>query len=73
MIASVLKVDEGEQIANVEDRLTKRFTEVPAEQVGAVVAAAHKHFIASTVRDYIALLVERRARAELQAGLHRRG
>ena len=73
MIASVLKVDEGEQIANVEDRLMKRFTDVPAEHVGAVVAAAHKHFIASTVRDYIALLVERRARAELQAGLHRRG
>ena len=51
----------------------KRFTEVPAEQVSATVAQAHKHFITSTVRDYVALLVERRAQAELQAGLHRRG
>lgn len=51
----------------------KRFTEVPAEKVSATVAEAHKLFITSTVRDYVALLVERRARAELQAGLHCRG
>lgn len=70
---AVLKIDEGEQIANVQDRLMKRFTDVPAEQVSATVAQAHKHFITSTVRDYVALLVERRAHAELQASLHRRG
>lgn len=69
----MLKIDEGEQIASVENRLMKRFTEVPAEQVTATVAAAHKHFITSTVRDYVALLVERRARNELQASLHGRG
>jgi hypothetical protein len=69
----VLKIDEGEQIANVEERLLKRFTEVPADQVSATVAEAHERFISSTVRDYVALLVERRAHAELQAGLHRRG
>lgn len=69
----MLKIDEDEQIASVESRLMKRFAEVPAEQVTQTVAAAHKHFIASTVRDYVALLVERRARIELQASLHRRG
>ena len=69
----MLRIDEGEQIANVEDRLMKRFTDVPAEQVSATVAEAHSRFITSTVRDYVALLVERRAQAELQAGLHRRG
>ncbi|MGK2868181.1 MAG: three-helix bundle dimerization domain-containing protein [Mycobacterium sp.] len=69
----MLKINEGEQIANVEERLVKRFTEVPADQVSATVAEAHKLFISSTVRDYVALLVERRAHAELQAGLHRRG
>lgn len=73
MIRSVLKIDEHDQIANVEDRLMKRFTDVPAEQVSATVAEAHKHFITSTVRDYVALLVERRAHAELQARLHSRG
>ena len=72
-IRYVLKIDEGEQIANVEDRLMKRFTDVPAEQVSATVAEAHSRFITSTVRDYVALLVERRARAELQASLHGRG
>lgn len=73
MIPDVLKTDEGEQIANVEHRLMKRFTDVPAEKVSATVAAAHQRFITSTVRDYIALLVERRAQAELQASLHGRG
>lgn len=51
----------------------KRFTNVPAEKVSATVTAAHQRFITSTVRDYIALLVERRAQAELQASLHGRG
>lgn len=69
----MLRIDEDEQIASVESRLIKRFTDVPAERVSETVAAAHKHFIASTVRDYVALLVERRARNELQASLHRRG
>ena len=45
----------------------KRFTEVPADQVRTTVAAAHQHFIQSTVRDYVALLVERRANAALRA------
>lgn len=69
----MLEIDEGEQIANVEDRLMKRFTDVPAEKVSATVAEAHSHFITSTVRDYVALLVERRAHAELQASFHSRG
>ena len=73
MIPIMLRIDEGEQIANVQERLVKRFTEVPADQVTATVAEAHKHFISSTVRDYVALLVERRAQAALQAGLHSRG
>lgn len=63
----MLKLPESEQIAAVEDRLVKRFTEVPADQVRTTVAAAHQHFIQSTVRDYVALLVERRANAALRA------
>ena len=39
----------------------KRFTDVSADTVRDTVATAHQHFIESTVRDYIALLVERRA------------
>lgn len=64
----MLKLPESEQIAAVEDRLVKRFTDVPADEVKTTVAAAHQHFLASTVRDYIALLVERRAFAQLKSG-----
>ncbi|MGU3651167.1 three-helix bundle dimerization domain-containing protein [Mycolicibacterium sp. A43C] len=63
----VLKLPESEQIAAVEDRLVKQFTDVPADTVRTTVAAAHQHFIESAVRDYIALLVERRAFAALKS------
>ncbi|MGW0159933.1 three-helix bundle dimerization domain-containing protein [Mycobacterium sp. NPDC003323] len=63
----MLKLPESEQIAAVEDRLVKRFNDLPAHEVKTTVAAAHQHFIESTVRDYIALLVERRANAALQS------
>ncbi len=62
----MLRLPESEQIAAVEDRLVKRFTDVSADTVRDTVATAHQHFIESTVRDYIALLVERRAFAALK-------
>ncbi|MGU3497743.1 three-helix bundle dimerization domain-containing protein [Mycobacterium sp. C31M] len=68
----MLKLPESEQIAAVEDRLVKRFTDVPAAEIHTTVAAAHQHFIQSTVRDYVALLVERRALTDLKAAQHPR-
>ncbi|GAS99580.1 uncharacterized protein RMCC_6545 [Mycolicibacterium canariasense] len=58
---------------DVTTRLLEKYAGLPAEHVTAAVADAHKHFVASTVRDYIALLVERRAVANLQPRLHGRG
>lgn len=68
--AQVVKKDEQQVIAEVQHRLMDRFAELPADRVTATVTAAHQHFIASTVRDYIGLLVERRASVQLQAGLN---
>lgn len=70
---SVGKRTEQDQVNDVETRLLQKYPSLPSEHVTAAVADAHKHFIASTVRDYIALLVERRASANLQPRLHGRG
>ena len=64
---------EQDQVNDVETRLLQRFSELPADHVTAAVSDAHKHFVASTVRDYIALLVERRAIANLKPRPDRRG
>ncbi|MGB3485135.1 MAG: hypothetical protein WBB07_23325 [Mycobacterium sp.] len=64
--------DLSEQAALVQvvERLTGIFAGVPAERIRAEVSAASAHFAASPIRDFIPLLVERRARAELvRAGL----
>lgn len=70
---SVGKRTEQDLVNDVETRLREKYSALPAEHVTAAVADAHKHFVASTVRDYIALLVERRASAHLQPRLHSRG
>jgi hypothetical protein len=46
-------------------RLTDVYAHLPADQISTVVAQAHARFEHSAVRDFIPLLVERRARAEL--------
>lgn len=63
------KRTEEDQVNDVAARLQEKYSGLPAEHVTAVVADAHKHFVASTVRDYIALLVERRAAANLTSEL----
>ena len=67
------KRTEQDQLNDVETRLLEKYPSLPSEHVAAAVADAHKHFVTSTVRDYIALLVERRASADLQPRLHGRG
>jgi hypothetical protein len=59
------KRTEEDQLNDVTTRLLEKYSGLPAEHVTAAVADAHKHFVTSTVRDYIALLVERRAIANL--------
>jgi hypothetical protein len=51
----------------IEHRLVNAYTELDPQQVTATIGQAHAQFQESTVRDFIPLLVERRARRELAA------
>lgn len=58
---------ESELIADVQDRLVKRFNTFPAERVSAAVETAHHRFAGSVIRDFVPLLVERRVTSELES------
>jgi hypothetical protein len=53
-------------IGDVERRLAKKYTALPHDHVAAVVQHAYARFRSSRVRDFIPLLVERRADEELE-------
>ncbi|WP_051660011.1 three-helix bundle dimerization domain-containing protein [Mycolicibacterium aromaticivorans] len=52
-------------IEQVVDRLAATYSDVPRDDVAQTVASAHDHFHDSTIREFVPLLVERRARKEL--------
>jgi len=56
---------EGALIGEVQARLAAKFSQLPPDQVTRAVAEAHARFEQSSVRDFIPLLVERRARNDL--------
>lgn len=53
-------------IAAVQQRLIAKYSHVPEERVAAMVVEAYANFVASPVRDFVPLLVERRAKALLE-------
>ncbi|GAA5050277.1 three-helix bundle dimerization domain-containing protein [Nocardia callitridis] len=55
------------QIRNITDRLTRRHPELPAATVAAAVQRSHADFANASVRDFVPILVERRARSVLTA------
>jgi hypothetical protein len=57
--------EERAQIDAVELRLAQKYAEFPHDHVAGVVQHVHARFNQSTVRDYVPLLVERRAREVL--------
>ena len=57
--------EEWAQIDAVQRRLAQKCAELPHDHVAAVVKQVYARFNQSTVRDYVPLLVERRAREEL--------
>jgi hypothetical protein len=61
----VAELSEQSMVAEVEQRLTTNFPHVAADKIARVVQTAHSRFEQSRVRDFIPLLVERRAKAEL--------
>ena len=56
---------EAALIDEVRERLVRKFSHIPKDQISATVAQAHARFEHSRVRDFIPLLVERRARSAL--------
>jgi hypothetical protein len=56
---------EAALIDEVRERLVGKFSHVPKDKISTTVTQAHARFEHSRVRDFIPLLVERRASAEL--------
>jgi hypothetical protein len=61
----VTEISEQMLLRDVERRLTTKYAHVAPEQVSSVVQAARARFDESPIRDFVPLLVERRARTEL--------
>jgi hypothetical protein len=58
--------EERELINGVERRLAEKYTALPVDQISAVVRHAYAQFQSSRVKDFIPLLVQRRADEELE-------
>ena len=67
----VAKISETLLIDQVVARLMARYDDLPPEHVAGAVRSAHARFEQSPIREFVPLLVERRARAILSrnAGL----
>jgi hypothetical protein len=61
----VIDLSEQTIIAQVADRLTSKYSTIPAETVTDVVQGVHARFEGRPVREYVPLLVERFASQEL--------
>ncbi|CAJ1495080.1 three-helix bundle dimerization domain-containing protein [[Mycobacterium] burgundiense] len=59
------KRTEEELLTEVQRRLANEFSELPDDVVSAAVWQARDRFTGSKIRDFVPLLVERRAVAEL--------
>ncbi len=58
---SMIKKSERELLAEAAERLEGKFPQLPRGLITTAVDDAHEHFEQSTIRDFILLLVERRA------------
>ena len=58
-------LEERVQIDAVERRLAQKYADLPHDQVAAVIQQVYARFNQSTVRDYVPVLVERRAKEQL--------
>jgi CRISPR/Cas system-associated exonuclease Cas4 (RecB family) len=64
MVAGVPQ-DERAEIDAIQRRLTQKYVDLPHDRVAAVVHHAYARFDQSRLRDFVPLLVERRANDEL--------
>ena len=56
---------EVQVFSEIETRLTAKFADLPPARVTTVIDGARQQFADSTIRDFVPLLVERRAEEEL--------
>lgn len=63
-LGGVAEASERAQIAGVEQRLTSAFPQLPPADVASTVSAIYAGFASSRVRDFVPLLVEKRAKSE---------
>lgn len=69
-VTSPVAPDEETRVADVRDRLRQRFPDLDPGLVDRTVSAAHHELDGASVRDFVPILVEKRAR-DVLAG-HRR-
>jgi hypothetical protein len=62
-------ISEQTLIDEVARRLARKYATLPPDQVSTVVQRVHARFQQSRIRDFVPLLVERRAGHELAAAL----
>jgi hypothetical protein len=62
-------ISERTLIDEVERRLIQKYAKLPPDQVSTVVQQTHARFERSRIRDFVPLLVERRAGQELAAAV----
>jgi hypothetical protein len=58
-------MSEAVLLAEVERRLAGTYADLPPDRISSAVQKAQAQFEQSPIRDFVPLLVERRARAEL--------
>jgi hypothetical protein len=63
--AFVSEISEERRIADVERRLASKYGHLPPDQIFRTVQKARARFEQSSIREFVPLLVERRASAEL--------
>jgi hypothetical protein len=58
-------LSEQAALAELEQRLASKYADIPPDRVSFAIRQAHARFERSKIRDFVPLLVERRAHAEL--------
>ena len=66
MMGQIVRVSEETLVADIERRLVDEFPYFPPVVVDSLIRKEHARFEASRIRDFVPLLVEKRARRELK-------
>jgi hypothetical protein len=65
-MGQLIQVNEETLLADIERRLVSEFPHIPPMVVDTLIRKQHARFEASRIRDFVPLLVEKRARRELK-------